>query len=131
MGSGIKLYCSSCGFSMEYTEGRGMNSCYTHADEKLIKRIEAGELGDDFLLAYKNASNPRVGYTFELFQCEKCGQLGNRAQYKIYDGSRWPIFSQRFECKNCHGNMVVVTDQRVFCPKCGQALHRELTLLWD
>ncbi len=82
MGSGLKLYCPSCGFSEIFSLGVGFSYPRVFVDTN--ERARSGRFGSKLKNQLKKHPEAVVDPTVKLTHCPRCHQLGSEMDLTAY-----------------------------------------------
>lgn len=154
MGHDIRISCSNCNFSGEYSLGCAMKDCKMPREISRLPedqrseaiaqitewRIEArlGYLSQEQLsevnaLREKQKATNST-YVNDLCQCPECKRLESHPRVKIMF-ENGTSFESSFSCRSCNEKLEWVSESdldEVQCPHCkGRHLTSKATIFWD
>ena len=82
MGSSMRLVCNNCNYQREMNLGIGM--MYPHVCKEELKKIEAGERGEEAKLFLDDNDDAAVNCEIVPMRCDNCGELASNQAQTLY-----------------------------------------------
>ena len=131
MGEGIEIRCRNCGFSKEIWYGPGFMS--SPRNPRTRARTLAGEFGRKPRQVMEEHPDAECSWYKPLFRCS-CGNMSTKDAVVISEMGKM-LYRPSMRCDLCHRKMWEVDEisyrMPLHCPKCGEEMEREQTVLWD
>ena len=129
MGEGIEFVCGKCGFRKEIWYGPGFLS------NPLSLNTRAETLGGKYGVKPKKIieehPDAECSWYKPLFHCS-CGNISTKNAVIIFDEDK-PLYRPSMKCGLCGRKMWEIAEPPDYlpCPKCGEQMMCNLTVLWD
>lgn len=149
MGYGVELKCNHCDFEGRYLLGIGR--MFPLVVREVEQDIRRGKYGEEWQRFFEENPGAAVNIQKELYQCPDCNELKQDYNLSLYlpkDGSpetrellvfnpgEYGKYVKSFvhQCPKCGARMHQIEDRDFLhlpCPKCGETLEMDNSMLWD
>ena len=91
-------------------------------EQHLLRKIQRGEYGEEIKKKAETIPNCYISTSYELFVCQKCGNIERNELIKLCDGkdiSEIQHIHDKYPCTKCKGKMKYIKIEDDFvCPIC-------------
>ena len=129
MGAGIEISCDGCGFRKEIWYGPGFLSGPRNPETR-ADTLE-GKYGPKPRKVMEEHPDAECSWYRPLFHC-RCGNYSAKDAVVIFENGK-ALYRSSMKCDLCGRKMWEVGEHPFLipCPKCGEPMRCETTVLWD
>ena len=125
--------CENCDY--EYEDYIGWAAGLDDRAKHLLKKMQRGNYGQEIKKIVAESPDCFATVSYELFVCQKCGNIERNDLIKIYDkeGAAEPKYVvEKYRCNKCKGKMQFVKiDDDFICPICKNKIKFNPCGWWD